>query len=52
MVGRITTVAAAATGGEREARQAGPKGPAEYEGWRPGWPELCACRPERPPHPG
>ena len=32
MSGRITVVAAAVAGGEREARQAGPEGSAEYEG--------------------
>ena len=45
-------VATAAVSEEREAGQVGPEGPAEYEGWWPGWPELCACRPVGPPHPG
>ena len=44
-------MAATAAGGEQEAGQAGPKEPAKYEGWWPGWPELCACRPGGPPHP-
>ena len=54
VIGRITTVAAATAtaGGEREVGQTGPKGAAEYEGWQPSWPELCACRLGGPPHPG
>ena len=36
MIGQIIAVAAAAAGGEREAGQAGPEVPADYEGWRPG----------------
>ena len=52
MIDRITAVEVEATGGEREAGQAGPEVPADYEGWRPGWPRLCACRPKGPPHPG
>ena len=36
MSGRITVVATAAASGEREAGQAGPEGPAKYEGWQPG----------------
>ena len=43
MIGRITAVVAATAGGEREAGQAGPEVLADYKGWQPGWPELCAC---------
>ena len=39
-------------GGELEAEQASPEGLVEYKGWQPGWPELCACWPGGPPHPG
>ena len=49
MIGQIIAVAA---GGEREAGQVGLEVPVDYEGWRPGWPGLCACRPGGPPHPG
>ena len=45
-------MAAKAVGGGREAGQAGLEGPADYEGWSPGWLGLCACRLGGPPHPG